>query len=55
MNGLNVVCFRKSTSNFHKKDKMMGTRAEHLAWCKHRALVFLDIGDIVQAFFFDGK
>jgi hypothetical protein len=27
-----------------------GTRAEHLAWCKRRALEYCDIGDVNQAF-----
>jgi hypothetical protein len=26
------------------------TRAEHLAWCKKRALVYVDAGDCNQAF-----
>ncbi len=26
------------------------TRAEHLAWCKRRALEYCDIGDVQQAF-----
>ena len=26
------------------------TRAEHLAWCKKRALQYLDAGDLNQAF-----
>lgn len=26
------------------------TRAEHLAWCKKRALAFCDAGDMQQAF-----
>jgi len=26
------------------------TRAEHLAWCKERALEYLDEGDVQQAF-----
>jgi len=26
------------------------TRAEHLAWCKQRALEYVDIGDLNQAF-----
>lgn len=26
------------------------TRAEHLAWCKKRALEYCDIGDVNQAF-----
>lgn len=28
----------------------MSTRAEHLAWCKERALVYVDHGDLHQAF-----
>jgi len=28
----------------------MRTRAEHLAWCKQRALEYCDAGDIAQAF-----
>jgi len=28
----------------------MQTRAEHLAWCKGRALQFVDVGDVQQAF-----
>jgi hypothetical protein len=28
----------------------MITRAEHLAWCKERALQYVDIGDLNQAF-----
>lgn len=27
----------------------MTTRAEHLAWCKQRALVYADLGDVSQA------
>lgn len=27
-----------------------GTRAEHLAWCKERALQYVEIGDLHQAF-----
>lgn len=30
-------------------DRDIGTRAEHLAWCKDRALMYLDSGDITQA------
>lgn len=26
------------------------TRAKHLAWCKERALVYVDAGDVSQAF-----
>jgi hypothetical protein len=26
------------------------TRAQHLAWCKRRALVYVDAGDTAQAF-----
>mgnify|MGYP001617571325 FL=1 len=26
------------------------TRAEHLVWCKQRALQYVDIGDVEQAF-----
>lgn len=26
------------------------TRAEHLAWCKKRALEYCDVGDVNQAF-----
>ena len=26
------------------------TRAEHLAWCKKRALVYVDLGDLNQAY-----
>jgi hypothetical protein len=26
------------------------TRAEHLAWCKQRALAYVDAGDVQQAF-----
>jgi hypothetical protein len=26
------------------------TRAEHLAWCKKRALQYVDAGDLVQAY-----
>lgn len=26
------------------------TRAEHLAWCKRRAHVYVDAGDLVEAF-----
>lgn len=26
------------------------TREEHLAWCKERALLYVDIGDLDQAF-----
>ena len=26
------------------------TRAEHLAWCKKRALAYVDAGDLPQAF-----
>ena len=26
------------------------TRQEHLAWCKERALVYVNLGDIEQAF-----
>ncbi len=29
---------------------MPGTRAEHLAWCKTRALQYVDAGDLQQAF-----
>lgn len=28
----------------------MSTRAEHLAWCKQRALEYVDEGDLRQAF-----
>jgi len=28
----------------------MKTRAEHIAWCKQRALAFVDAGDTQQAF-----
>lgn len=28
----------------------MMTRAEHLAWCKQRALAYCDAGDVNQAF-----
>jgi len=28
----------------------MATRAEHLAWCKARALEYVDTGDLTQAF-----
>lgn len=28
----------------------MDTRAEHLAWCKRRALEYVEAGDIVNAF-----
>lgn len=26
------------------------TRAEHLAWCKERALAYVDVGDLNQAY-----
>lgn len=26
------------------------TRAEHLAWCKQRALAYVDAGDVLNAF-----
>jgi hypothetical protein len=26
------------------------TRAEHLAWCKQRALAYVDSGDLMEAF-----
>lgn len=26
------------------------TRADHLAWCKQRALEYVDVGDLQQAF-----
>ena len=26
------------------------TRAEHLAWCKKRALEYVDAGDLLQAY-----
>ena len=29
---------------------MIETRAEHLAWCKQRALAYVDMGDTQQAF-----
>lgn len=29
---------------------MADTRAEHLAWCKERALAYLDQGDLQNAF-----
>ena len=29
---------------------MADTRAEHLAWCKDRALAYLDQGDVQNAF-----
>lgn len=29
---------------------MTTTRAEHLAWCKKRALEYCDAGDVAQAF-----
>lgn len=29
---------------------MTTSRAEHLAWCKRRALEYCDIGDVNQAF-----
>lgn len=28
----------------------MKTRAEHIAWCKQRALEYVDAGDLSQAF-----
>lgn len=28
----------------------MTTRAEHIAWCKERALLYVDRGDMEQAF-----
>lgn len=29
---------------------MAATRAAHLAWCKQRALAYVDSGEVVQAF-----
>ncbi len=29
---------------------MNSTRAEHLTWCKQRALAYCDLGDVNQAF-----
>lgn len=29
---------------------MMMTRAEHLAWCKERALEYVDAGDLTNAY-----
>lgn len=29
---------------------MSNTRAEHLQWCKDRALAYIEIGDVNQAF-----
>ena len=26
------------------------TRAEHLAWCKERALKYVEVGDVLQAY-----
>lgn len=31
-------------------DTTTETRAQHLAWCKHRALAYCDMGDVNQAF-----
>lgn len=31
-------------------DPDIGTRAEHLAWCKQRALAYVDTGDLHNAF-----
>ena len=28
----------------------IGTRAEHLAWCKQRALQYVEAGDVAQAY-----
>jgi sulfite exporter TauE/SafE len=31
-------------------DMAIETRAEHLAWCKQRALAYVDAGDLTNAF-----
>lgn len=37
-------------ANFHKNQIFMETRAEHLKWCKQRALEYVDAGDLANAF-----